>query len=94
MEVVLKVVVALPLFVEVVVLVVDVFVVVVSIFFVEDFIEATFVEVVVLVLLKIVVVVVDVIVVLVSVEKKVSCEPLNQTEIDSSVTPKSALFSW
>ena len=69
-------------------------VVVVSVFFVEDFIEATFVEVVVLVLLKVVVVVVDVIVVLVSVEKKVSCEPLIQTEIDSSVTPNSALFSW
>ena len=27
-------------------------------------------------------------------EKKVSCEPLIQTEIDSSVTPNSALFSW
>ena len=28
------------------------------------------------------------------IEKKVSCEPLIQTEIDSSVTPNSALFSW
>ena len=28
------------------------------------------------------------------VEEKVSCEPLIQSEIDSSVTPISALFSW
>ena len=27
-------------------------------------------------------------------EEKVSCEPLIQSEIESSVTPISALFSW
>ena len=28
------------------------------------------------------------------IEEKVSCEPLIQSEIDSSVMPISALFSW